>query len=143
MVHGVKSVKDTILAITAMAIALGVSCKKPDEPAAKTSYEELSSAVKANSEAIAKMHDDVVALHAYIDGVHGIPMVKYGAPPLSTSTATLMPSTSSDPVRVPRTPTSAAPSSSAHQVAAVLPPDMPGPRPPIFQPRGFGNAPKK
>ena len=144
MVNGVKSAKELIIAITALALTLGFSFKKPDEPDAKVGYEELSTAVKSNSEAIAKMHDDIVALHSYVDGLHGIPMVKYGAAPSASVATTSMASSSSDPVPVrvrPLGSSSAVPPSSAKPVVAL--PEPPGPRPPIFQPRGFGNAPKK
>ena len=145
-----KSLASVIMAVAALVVAIGNACKKPEEPGAKAAYIELSSAVKANSEAIAKSHDDVVALHNHVAGEaapvgldastgdaartpHAIPTVRR---PPNTNVSVVVGNTNATSLPMDMDPAVAP---VAHSVADIAPPS---PRPPVFHPKGFENLPK-
>lgn len=52
-----------------VAILIGVaSMLKPSDPVNQASYEELKTAIEANSKEISRNHDDVVSLKNYLEG---------------------------------------------------------------------------
>ena len=142
----VKSAATLITSIAALVIAIGKACQAPDEPGAKAAYSELSAAVKANSEALGRTHDDVVALRGYVDGFTKAPMITV-ATSSDAGTDAKTDAGSYRYIYVPA-PTTSAPLTSASSVsvsafAALAPPDHPKPlppvndRPPVFRPQGF------
>ena len=109
-----------IAAATALMVTITKTCSRPNEPGAKASYDELSSAVKANSEELAKNHDDIVGLRGYVDGivkVEGVtpPPHTSATPPVSASVAMLVPI----------------------ERSKLHPPPAVGTRPLVFEPKGF------
>lgn len=134
-----KSLATLIAAVTALIVGIGNACKKPEEPGAKAAYAELASATKQNSEQIGEMHDDIVALRGYVDGIvkaEGIVVPKdAGLVAVPPSSAAARPSSSS----------AAAPTSTASAVVAIVPidrskmqpPPPVSPKPSVFEPQGF------
>jgi len=64
-----KSVSTVIASVTALIVAVGGLLRKPEEPAARATYEEMGQSVKELTEAATRNHDDIVALRGYVDGV--------------------------------------------------------------------------
>ncbi len=76
-----------IASIAALVTAVGAILKPTDTSATKATYETLSKAVKDNSEAAARNHDDLVALRAYMEGMRQSQIV----PPPTTGTGVAPP----------------------------------------------------
>lgn len=55
-----------ITAISALIVAVGKAVQKPQEPAAKATYNELAKAVKETSVSTQRNHDDLIALRFYM-----------------------------------------------------------------------------
>jgi len=110
-----------ITSIAALVAALGAILRPPQEPAAKAAYETVASAVKANSEAIAKNHDDIQALRNYMEGY------TKGAVPSAPPSAPPSPVSSSSPfthIRVGAEPVRPAPPPLGSRPSVWNPPDF-------------------
>lgn len=109
----------------AVAILIGVaSMLKPSDPVNQASYEELKTAIEANSKDINRQHEDIVSLKNYLEGyMKGVgstypipgpsssailvpmdksklngPVIKEGPSNLGTKTVVLIPTVSPPPV---------------------------------------------
>lgn len=67
----IKSIATATAAVAALITALAAIFRPEDTTAARTSYDELSGRMKEISEANARNHDDLVALHAFLEGYLG------------------------------------------------------------------------
>lgn len=124
----VAKAKSAALVITAAAglvAAITAHTKPRDDSATKASYEALAKDIKKVSQETGKLHDDVVALRAYVDGyMRAKPDIALPAGSSSRPSA---------PVVVIATVTKKAPA----------PPDL-GARPPEADPAAFEDiAPKR
>lgn len=139
-----------IASVAALVTAIGAFLKPPQEPAAKAAYETLSSAVKSNSEEIAKNHDDILALRNYMEGFAKGVRVS----PATSSSITIYPSPDGSTIHIsaktnPSTKPSATPSTStiasefpAPRMPPLSPPSI-GPRPLVWSPPDFNKMRKQ
>lgn len=123
----VKSLAGLITSVAALAVATGSLIRTPEEKGARSAYGELSIAVRELSESVAKQHDDLVAVRAYVAGRDGSPI-----PTAPASTATPIASGSS-----PSTHPWPRPTATAHVALMASAVPSIGPRPPVFMPKGF------
>lgn len=114
-------VKELILALSGLAVAIASIFKPQDHSTTKAAYEELSKDVQEVSSATQKNHDDLTALRGYLDGLRGTTLV---ASTLVSATAT-MPSFPTHP-----------PASAASLAKPPMPPFI-GPRPTAVKPPTF------
>lgn len=83
----VKALIHLITSITALIAALGAFLKTCDHSMTENSYNTLSESIKTITENQQKTHDDLVALHGYLDGLTHAPLVPATA--LATSAPTV------------------------------------------------------
>lgn len=140
----VMSVKELILAVTGLLIALASILKPQSNATARASYDELSRAVYEIGAATERNHDDVVAIRSYLAAMNGHPV------PATSYVPVVLPSS-----LLPRPSASVPPSTSSTSPAptafiAVVPvaaashsaPPVVGPRPPPVWIRPFDQVKK-
>lgn len=64
----IKTLTTLVASLAALATAVAAFTRPPDTTASRNTYEELSQAMKEISVENVKNHDEIVALHAFIDG---------------------------------------------------------------------------
>jgi hypothetical protein len=126
-----------ITATSSIVIAVWHATATPPELGAKATYTELSVAIKANSEQLARQHDDVVALRAYVAALNGVvlpPSEQPAPPPSLDAGAPLGKSMSENPIPT-STPTAYGflASSSSSSIAVWVPPPV-SPKPKVYVP---------
>ena len=121
-----KHVATLIAAVAALVTACASFYRKPPEEDAKTAYDTLSKELEKVSGDTSRNHDDVVALHNFLEGfmrAKEIPVVDAGTPSAVA------------PLPAPVTPTShtalwggsAKPAASSRPAVVALPPPSPAP----------------
>lgn len=126
----VKSLATLMAAVTALVVAVSGYFKKPAEPAAKATYNELSEGLKDLSDQIGKNHDDILATRNFFDGWMKAQSVYQVA-----VADTIPPANSSG---IPATHSTARPVSKP-RLAPPKPPAPPdlGDKPPPWRPKGL------
>jgi hypothetical protein len=92
----VKSLTALVASVAGLLVSASAFYKPRDDRATQHSYETLSQEMKTMSEENVRQHDDLVSLHAYLEGfVHAYestykPKEDAGASPSATPTTTVM-----------------------------------------------------
>lgn len=87
--HKIRSMAALILACASLLATLGTFIKTCDHSVTENSYNTLSDSIKTLNENQQKNHDDLVALHGYLDGLTHAPLVAPPIPPSVDAGATI------------------------------------------------------
>lgn len=140
-VSRVMSVKELILAVTGLLVALASILKPQSNATARASYEELSKAVYEISTATERNHDDVVAIRSYLAGMNGHPVPATSYVPVVLPSSLLPKPSGSAPTVASAAPTVVVvvppPPTAAHSAPPVV-----GPKPPPVWIRPFDQVKK-